>query len=172
MIYSDSVKVRYLDASVLIKLVVAEERDGDLIRDFFHRNTNFCTTSFCLAEALGRLKGLWRKGRNDGLKLSMDQYFKATQELIINAWGKRIEIDELKLLDPLIHTDVENMAKKHNIDLSDALQIITIKKGQYSILVSDSASVLITADGPLAEAAKSEGIRVWNCIKEKGHLWA
>ena len=165
------VKVRYLDASALIKLVV-EEQDGYVIREFFHGNANFCTTSLCLAEALGRLKGLWKKGRKDGLKLSTDQYFKATRELIIDAWGGRIEVDELKLFDPLIHTDVESLAKKYDIDLSDALQLITIKKGRYSVLVSDSASILITADGPLADAAKSEGVRVWNCVKEQVPPWA
>jgi predicted nucleic acid-binding protein len=101
---SQGVKVRYLDASALIKLVV-EEQDGYVIREFFHGNANFCTTSLCLAEALGRLKGLWKKGR-------------------------------------------------------------------YSVLVSDSASISITADGPLADAAKSEGVRVWNCVKEQVPPWA
>jgi predicted nucleic acid-binding protein len=171
MLGSPSVKVKYLDASALIKLVVDEE-DAHLIRDFFRRNTNFCTTSLCLAEALGRLKGLWKKGRKEGVKLSTDQYFKATRELIIETWGGRIEVDELKLLDPMIHTDVESLAKKYNVDLSDALQLVTIKKGQYSVFVSDSASILITADGPLADAAKSEGIRVWNCTKEPVPPWA
>lgn len=171
MSHSESVKFKYLDASALIKLVV-EEEDGHLIREFFHTNTSFCTTSLCLAEALGRLKGLWKKGRKDGLKLSTDQYFKAARELIMDAWGTRIELDELRLLDPIIHAEVETLAMKYDIDLSDALQLITIKKGRYSGLVSDSASILITADGPLASAAKSEGLRVWNCIKEQVPPWA
>ncbi len=171
MSQSQSVKVKYLDASALIKLVV-NEHDSSLIREYFSNNTNFCTTSFCLTEALGRIKGLWTKGKKGGVKLTIDQYFNATRTLIIDTWGEHIKIDELELYNPSIHTDVENMARKYKIDLSDALQLITIKKGRYSVLASDSKSILITADGPLANAAETEGIRVWNCIKEPVPTWA
>ncbi|MBM4348673.1 MAG: type II toxin-antitoxin system VapC family toxin [Deltaproteobacteria bacterium] len=168
---SASVKIRYVDASALIKLVI-DEPDGLLIRDFFNRNTNFCVTSLCLAEALGRIKGLWKKGKKGGKRLTTDEYFLATRGLIIDAWGGRLAVDDLGLLDPKVHGDVEQMARRYHLDLSDALQLLTIKRGRYSVFVGDSASVLITADGPLATAATAEGIRAWNCIVGPAPSWA
>lgn len=164
-------KARYLDASVLIKLVV-HEGDSQPIRDFFNTNVNFCTTPLCLAEALGRLKGMWKKGKLGHRKLSTDGYFEATCRLIANARGKRIKIDDVELIKQTVHANVEKMARKHDLDLSDALQLITVLKGRYSSLGPNSASVLITADGSLATAAQAEGIRVWNCIREPRPRWA
>ncbi len=159
-------KVRYLDASALVKLVV-DEADSQPMRAFFNSNTNFCATSLCLAEALGVLKGKW--GRN---QITTDQYFSATRQLVIEARGKRIEIDDLGLVNPSVHAEVERMAKKHGLDLSDALQLLTILRGRYSVLGPNSASVLVTADCPLARAANAERIRVWNCISGPAPDWA
>lgn len=158
MSHGQAVKTRYLDTSALVKLVV-DEGDSMPIRDFFNSNPNFCATSLCLAEALGVLKGKWGQNR-----ITDDQYFKATRALIIDAWGKRIEIDDIGLFTPSGLTAVEGLAQKHSLDLSDALQLATILGGKYSVLGPDSASVLITADAELAAAATVEGIRVWNCI--------
>ncbi len=161
-----SVKVRYLDASALVKLVV-EEGDSQPVRDFFNANPSFCTTSLCLAEAFGVLKGKWARN-----KIETDEYFAATRRLIIDAWGKRIEIDDVGIVNPPVHAEVEQMARKHGLDLSDALQLVTILRGRYSVLARNSATVLITADGKLATAASSEGIRVWNCILSPPPIWA
>jgi predicted nucleic acid-binding protein len=152
-------KVRYLDASAMVKLVVDED-DCRFVREFFQNNTSFCATSLCLAEALGVIKGKWNYKR-----LTKEQYFEATKTLIIHAWGKKIEVDNVDLFTPHGHANVEKIAKKYSLDLSDALQLETIRHGRYSVLGPQSASVLITADGPLARAADSEGIRVWNCSK-------
>lgn len=160
------VKVRYLDASALVKLVVAEA-DSNPVRQFFNANTNFCATSLCSAEALGVLKGKWSRG-----EIQTDEYFTATRRLVIDAWGKRIELDDVGLVNPTVHAEVENMAKRHGLDLSDALQLVTILRGRYSVLGPNSASVLITVDGRLAAAATSEGIRVWNCIPGPVPAWA
>lgn len=54
------VKVHYLDASALVKLVIGEP-GSEPLRKFFYQNANFCTTTFCLAEALSVLKGKWRR---------------------------------------------------------------------------------------------------------------
>ena len=161
----ESVKKYYLDASVLIKLVV-DEPDCDLIRKFFYKNTNFCTTPMCLAEAIGVLKRKWDSG-----EITSDKYFGATRKLIINTWGNEIELDKMELLDPTVHSQVEQMAKKHSLDLSDAFQLWTILKGFYSVLVQDSSSVLITADRKLEMAAQSEKIRVWNCRSSEVPDW-
>lgn len=168
-------KIRYLDASVLIKLVVDEEDCAD-IRKFFHNNVNFCTTSLCMAEALGRIKGLWKKGKADHVKLTMDEYLASTRSLLGNTHtifkphGK-IEIDVNILSDASIHLKVEQIAKDNKLDLSDALQLYTIKNGKYSHMGPESASILITADDPLAAAARAMGIRAWNCSKESVPKW-
>lgn len=162
---TDWVKVHYFDASALVKLVI-DEQHSDRVRAFFQNNTSFATTSMCLIEALGVLKRKWQRER-----ISVDAYFAATRELIINAWGKRIELDSVELVDPVKHGNIERMAKTHGIDLSDSLQLVTILKGRYSVLGPNSASVLITADRGLATAAKAEGIRVWNCVDEPSPTW-
>jgi predicted nucleic acid-binding protein len=159
------VKTRYLDASALVKLVIDED-DHLPLRQFFKSNVNFATTSLCLAEALGVIKGKRSHGR-----ISEDQYFAATRELVIGVWGRRIEVDEIDLFTLQGLAPVEALAKKHSLDLSDALQLETIMHGRYSHLGPLSASVLITADARLACAANIEGIRVWNCIKSDPPDW-
>jgi predicted nucleic acid-binding protein len=166
MLASGAVKVKYLDANALIKLVI-EEGDEQPLRDFFNSNTSFCATSLCLAEALTKLKQKW-----DRNQINTDNYFTATRSLIIDCWGKRIEWDDLGLVDPSVHVQVEQMAGKYNLDLSDALQLTTIKSGKYSFFARGSASVLITADKKLATAATSEGIRVWNYTAGPAPAWA
>lgn len=159
------VKPHYLDASALVKLVV-DETDSQRLREFFRGNTNFHATSLCLGEALGVLKGKW--ARRD---ISDDVYYSATRRLVIDAWGKRIGLDSVELLDPKMHSEIEAMAKKHSLDLSDALQLVTILKGRFSALGPNSAPVLITADKGLATAAAAEGIRAWNCSAGPAPSW-
>ncbi len=71
------------------------------------------------------------------------------------------------ILDPL-----SSLAIKYSLDWSDALQLETVKRGKYSHFCDESQSILITADAGLAEAARKENIRVWNCIKEGKPKWA
>lgn len=70
-----------------------------------------------------------------------------------------------------IFNEVEEKASTYKIDLSDALQLVTILRGPNSILSPHSASVLITADAGLADATKTEKIRVWNCNKDPWPSW-
>jgi len=159
------VKPHYLDASALVKLVV-EEPGSKALREFFQSNTNFHATSLCLGEALGVLKGKWQRR-----EITDDAYYAATRRLIIDAWGQRIGLDSVELLDPKTHSEIEAMAKKHALDLSDALQLVTILRGRFSVLGPNSAPVLITADRGLAAAASAEGIRAWNCIAGPAPSW-
>lgn len=170
------IKIRYLDASVLIKLVVDEDDCGN-IRKFFSNNVNFCTTSLCLAEALSRIKGMWKKGKSGQAKMTMEEYLEATRVLLgtTHSFSKshgKIEIDENVLSDLATHSSVEQLARDNKLDLSDALQLYTIKHGKYSHLGPESAAILITADKQLAIAAKSIGIKAWNCSKENVPEWA
>ena len=158
-------KAHYLDASAMVKLV-AESQDAGPLREYFHANANFCCTLFCLLESLGVLKGKWNRGA-----LSIDEYFNATRRLVVDAWGKRIELDDVGMVDPGVFSRVEEFGRRYSLDLSDALQILTIKDGRYSALGPNSASVLITADSQLAAAAASEGIRAWNCISGTKPSW-
>ena len=159
-------KHRYLDASALVKLVVDEE-DHQALRTYFSSNVNFGTTSLCIAEALGVIKAKWTHDR-----LTEEAYFSATRQLVLDAWRKKIEVEDIGLFSPQGLSAVEALAKKHKLDLSDALQLETILRGKYAHLGPNSASILITADARLASAAVGEGIRVWNCITSSIPDWA
>lgn len=159
-------KCRYLDASAIVKIFF-DEGDSLPIRSFYNTNCNFCATSFCVFEALGVLKGKWQHKH-----IEDKAYFDATKKIIIDAWGNKIEIDDVKLFSLNIQKEVEEISIKHKLDLSDGLQIYTILKGKYSTMGPNSASILITADNKLAIAAEAEGIRVWNCINPEPPNWA
>jgi predicted nucleic acid-binding protein len=159
-------KVTYLDASALVKLVV-DEGDHESVRRYFHSTTNFAATSLCLAEALGAVKAKWVHHR-----LSEAEYFAATRKLVLDAWAGRIEVDDINLFTPISHNTVEALAKAHALDLSDALQLATIKQGKYSHMGPNSAAVLVTADAKLARAAEAEGIRAWDCVHQDVPAWA
>jgi predicted nucleic acid-binding protein len=159
-------KHHYLDASALVKVVI-DEGDHELVRSFFRTNVNLGATSLCVVEALGVIKAKWTYDR-----ISEDEYFKATRQLVQYASGKKLEVEDIGLFTFQGLDAVQAFAKKHSLDMSDALQLDTILRGKYAHLGPNSASTLITADAGLAAAAKSEGIRVWNCIKEPQPSWA
>lgn len=163
---SVAVKVRYLDASALVKLYV-DEPQSDVVRAFVNAEPKpFQTTTLCFAEALNVLKRKWLNG------LSTQAYLNAVHHLIVDAWGNAIEIQDFGLLDPFVESDIDRMVTAYVIDVSDALQLLTIAKGVHSIFVGESRSVLITADARLAQAADSEHIRVWNCTDGPAPSWA
>lgn len=160
------IHVRYLDASALVKLIIDED-DHEPVRKFFNENVHFAATSLCMAEALGVIKAKWIHNH-----ISEQQYFAGTKQLILDAWGGRIEIDQVNIFSPGGQSAVEALARKHSLDLSDALQLETIMKGTYSFFVQGSSSVLITADRKLAVAAAAEQIKVWNCNASPLPNWA
>ena len=150
----------YLDTSALIKLLIIEP-DSENIRNFFEQNRMFYTTSVCFAEALGVLKAKMSKKRGE---LTPEEYIETSKKLMIWIFGDRIQIDEVPLSRPDNFKEAEQLVKKYNIDLADAMQIITLLKGKFSKFID--GSMLITADNDLSEAARKEKIRVWNCVKE------
>ena len=80
---------------------------------------------------------------------------------------KRIRIDEEPEIDStetFIHA--QKFAREHDLDLSDALQLLSVKHGKFCKLAVESKTVLVTSDKALAEAAKAEGLQVWNPEKE------
>jgi len=155
------VKVHYLDASALVKLLVDEIGSAPL-KEYFNNSHVFRMTSLCFAEALGVLKTkyLYRK------EITEKGYLNRSNLLTVYLREGRIKLDEVSLTDPAMFEEVEAIVKKYKIDVSDALQIVTIQKGRFKSFVDESQSLLITADEDLAEAARSEGLKTWYCIKE------
>jgi predicted nucleic acid-binding protein len=153
-------KVSYLDACAAVKLVISECGSDHLHTYFAGHSVSI--TSFCLFEAFGVLK---RKMRN--YEIPREQYFFACYMLIAYLRGKRIRIDDEAEIDRVeTFIRAEKLAKKHDLDLSDALQLLTVKHGKFSKFAKESKTVLVTSDKALAKAAKIEGLRVWNCEKE------
>jgi len=155
------VRINYLDASAIIKVLVAEP-DSPPMAKYFKGSHSFYMTSLCFGEALGVLKAKYFHRRN----ITEKGYLNRSSLLTGYVRNRRIKLDDVPLTDPKIFEEVEEIVKKYQIDVSDALQIVTIKKGKFSNFVAESQSLLITADNELAKAAHNEGLKVWNCIHE------
>ena len=157
---------KYLDASAAIKLVVDECRGAEL-RQFFAPRTNFVMTPFCFYEALSTLKAKW-KGRKDSkggkVEITDNEYHDACYLLLTYAHQKKIEITaDLDLSDPVVRPEVERIARRHGLDISDAFQLVTLQKGPDRFFTDESQSLFISADRELVTAGRAEGIkRIWD----------
>jgi predicted nucleic acid-binding protein len=177
MLTSNGIKIKFLDASALVKLVI-DEHNYHFLRDFVNSHTNFFTTWLCLAEALGVIKSKWigSQSKYETTKIETSKYLEATMKLIIE-WRNRIESFDLDVdKSPL---EVRRIAERYDIDYSDALLLVTLKIGRYSGIAYEfspnrykSALILITTDGKLSSAATAEGISVWNCNTGQAPEWA
>ena len=161
MAQSQAVWASCFDASALVKLYV-DELGSDALRQYFQSHPNKYTTPFCYFETLTLLKVMYfcRK------ILTADEYHNATFDL--TAWfGAFSEnLPDIKLTEPHVLHEAQNLAKKYSLDLSDAFQILSLKIGYYSPFVGGSQTVLLTADNNLATAARGESLRVWNLLSE------
>jgi predicted nucleic acid-binding protein len=155
------IKASHLDASAAVKLVL-QERGSEHLSSYFAKRAGFYITSVCLAEALGVFK---RKRLRD--EISEKQYL-ATCYLLLGYLRSppRIRMDEIELSSLDTFAKAEEIARRHKLDLSDSLQLVSVKHGRSSSCVPGFKTVLITADRALASAAKAEGLRVWNCEEE------
>lgn len=161
----------YLDASALMQLVSSTDRTFPL-RDFFQANLHFVASSIELAKAISVLRERRKTNRGAGLgKVFADEYFAAIRCLLISAWGKHIELDEVALFDPALHALVEQLAAKHQLPFQDALQLALLKKHAAGAEATLRAVLITALDGPLAAAARQEGIPVWNCAAERTPHW-
>jgi rRNA-processing protein FCF1 len=78
--------------------------------------------------------------------------------------GGRLHLDDSSTGSCEIFAQAEAIAPRYKkIDLSDALQIVSIKHGKLKHGVNGSKTLLVTADRGLERAARKEGLRVWNC---------
>lgn len=150
------------DASALVK-VYADEPGSDVVRDYFrNRAPTRYTTPFCFYEALNILKGKWRyRGQLDG-----PQYRQAS--FALTAWFRASTryVKEIDFTDAHVFNDVQDIADRYSLDLSDAFQIVSVKNGYFSALVNESQTVLVTADQELALAARSENVKAWYILGE------
>lgn len=78
-----------------------------------------------------------------------------------------IEVHDIPITDPKTYFKVDKLAKRYKLDVIDAFQLMTLKEGFVAPLKGTSSEcVLITADDGLAKAARGEGLRVWDCVRE------
>jgi predicted nucleic acid-binding protein len=149
----------WFDASVLIKLYVKEEK-SEVVRDYWNHQTNKFTTSICLYETFRLLK----IKRN---KLGNTDYLNATLDLC--SWFAEVvskNSSEPNFLSAKVFFKAHQVSERHGLDLSDALQLLSMKAGFGAVAHGQSRPLLISADKRLAKAARTENLRVWEVLKE------
>lgn len=156
----DGIRTHYLDASAIVKLLVDEE-GSDSLRAYCGVHSNFYATSVCFVETLGVLKAKARRQQ-----LTQEEYLAACEDLIARLRDGTLEIEDIGISQRQVFDEVEQLAKKQSLDISDAYQLVTLNRGALSRLKTGVQPILITADGGLACAARSEGLRAWDCLRE------
>ncbi len=159
------IRIHYLDASAIIKLLIKED-GSDVLVQYFNSENSFHTTSLCFAETLGILKAKYSNKKKKIKEKNKENYLTASDELIGYINEQLINIDNIDITQEDIFIEVESLVQKHALDISDAFQIVTIKHCYFSQFDCDTKPILITADSYLAEVAKKEELRVWNCMNE------
>lgn len=156
-----AVRVVCLDTSALLKYYTDED-GSDIVRSFVRKEASRYTTPFCYYETLNMLKVKWLY-RNE---ITKEDYLKKSRELTV--WFSHVgeRVKDIDLNDPSVFIDVERLASKHSLDLSDAFQVLSVKKGYFSRLSGDSRTILVTADKKLAKVARLEDIKAWYLIDE------
>lgn len=151
--------------------MVLDEQGSAELRQYFERESIFTATSLCFAEALGLLKvrRFYQKGMTD------KQYFSGCDDLMAYVAEGSIEIEDIEVKDRSVFDEVETLTRKYKagkpkdktIDISDAFQIASVKRNYFPRFPNtDSKPILIAGDQALANAARDEELRVWNCMNE------
>ena len=149
------------DASALLKLYVKED-GSDALRTYWNSEPSKFTTSLCFYEALTLIKVCHFHRKT----LDVAAYKKSTLDLCSWYGAVSQNIPELNFLSPEVFFAAQRTAERHNIDLSDAFQILTVKEGFFANLSGDSSTILVSADRDLVKAARAEGLRVWSILDE------
>jgi predicted nucleic acid-binding protein len=157
-----SSRADFFDASALVK-VYTDEPASATVREYWRMSATKYTTPFCFYEAMNVLKSKWKYKS----QLTLPQYLDAAFQMTAWYGASSARINDLDFADPLTFADTRALAERNGLDLSDAFQIMSVKRGYFSVLINDSATVLVTADSSLAAAARNEGLqRVWNLMLE------
>jgi predicted nucleic acid-binding protein len=155
---STGIRVHCLDASALVKWYITE-RGSTVLRDYLKDQPNWYTTPFCLYEALSILKAKAKVRRTD--KITESEYHSAGLSMLADFEFRSKHLPDLDFITPQIFSEVQALCQKHTkIDFSDAFQILSVKKGYYSVLTGESKTVLVTADKQFSKAAQQEGLTV------------
>jgi predicted nucleic acid-binding protein len=168
-------KVNYLDASALVKLVV-EEKSSNAIEAYMKREwkSSFKATALCFTEALSVLKRKHHLKENDPHYIKFDEntYFTAAEDLIgyvryrnDSIYTGQILLVDVAIADSNVFVEVEKIARCHSIDVIDAYQIVTVQRDYFSKFPG-LEPILITADKSLAKAARAEKLSAWDCRRE------
>jgi predicted nucleic acid-binding protein len=158
---SPAPRANCFDASALVKVFV-EEAGSDIVREYFNnRSPTKYTTPFCFYETLSALKLKWLREQ-----ISKAQYTDASFRLVAWFGASTRYARDIDLAEPAVFFRVKDIAERHDIDLSDAFQVLSVKEGYFSRLINESRTVLVTADKKLAEVALAEGVRSWYCLGE------
>ncbi|QFS89032.1 MULTISPECIES: type II toxin-antitoxin system VapC family toxin [unclassified Marinobacter] len=155
-----SLRACCLDASVLVKWHVDEE-GSEIVRSFIDSEATLYTTPFCFYEALGvlKVKYLYRK------ELTKEQYLNACFDLGCEFEARLHEMEDIDVCKPPYLLRSIELARRYDLDVSDAFQILSVKEGFFAGGIEGSETVLVTADTKLANTAASEGLRVLNVLK-------
>jgi len=116
--------------------------------------------TFCYFETLSVLKMKWLRG-----DIARKEYFDAAFAVTVWFQASSRKISDLDITNPSIFIRMRELVDRHEIDVSDAFQILSIKEGYFAPLINDSSTLLVTADRRLAKAAEKEGIRTWYCLE-------
>ncbi len=164
----NTIKTHYLDASAMVKLII-HEKGSMKLKNYTQTQSVFTTTFLCFAEALGVLKRKYLSKKEE--HISLQEYNSAVYCLLgYMRKGEKIQIDDnTDLRDREVSDEVEKLVGKYQemkMDVSDALQIYSLRKGMFKFTTGESKPILITADRKLADAARQEDLKVWNCEME------
>lgn len=152
---------RFFDASALVK-VFTNEPASEVVRTYWQVRATKYTTPFCFYDAMNVLKSKWKhKGQ-----LSIDEYLDAAFRLAAWYGASSAQVRDLDFADPLTFSETKKISERSALDLSDAFQILSVKRGCFPDLANDSATILVTADNGLAIAARLEGVRAWDVLLE------
>ncbi len=153
------VRANCFDASALVKVWVDEPDCGPARHYFNTQSPTKYTTPFCYFETLSAMKLKWLRGL-----ISREVYLNAAFGLTVWFQATARKVKDIDLTHPPTFLRAKEIVEQYEVDLSDAFQILSVKEGYFSPLVNGSATLLVTADEKLANAAKAEGVNAWYCL--------
>lgn len=165
-----ALRVAFMDASALVMLV-AKEPGSDLVaRLYGDINFHLATTELCKLEALRALGQKWKAS-----SLPQGAYHSAAHELLCcirtpTVHHGRIHADTVDLGEDEVFFRAMELANRHRVDLSDALQLYFLLHGKFRSLAGPSQVLLVTGEKALTAAAKAEGLDAWYC-REGPYPW-
>ena len=157
----DYARASFFDASALVR-VYLDEPGSEPVRSYFNSEPTKFTTQFCFYETLNVFKSkcVYRQ------LISRAQYLEASFRFVAWYGMMRRTTGDLDFTEPTVFFKARDMAERTGLDLSDAMQILSVTLGDYSSFCEGSKTVFVTADKPLARVARAEGLRVWSVLEE------